>query len=179
MEPYTNELTVRPLFPFSEGGSSASTDCGPVADAAVEDSAIADEDDENAARNPKIARRPHAPTKAEVVAHMTLHAEYRSWCPHCVHGRGISHQHRSSQDEKLGREFSMDYAFMTAEEIGEDMCPVIVGFDHGSSGIWALAVDQKGPSRSSTKWVLGKSMKQGAQAQQLTLRRIKRSPLWP
>ena len=69
MEPYTNELTVRRLFPVSEGGSSASTDCGPVADAAVKDSAIAD-DDENAARNPKIARRPQAPTKAEVVAHM-------------------------------------------------------------------------------------------------------------
>ena len=103
MDHHTRELTVRPLFPFNEGAPSASTDAGPVAEA-VDEGAIAEEDDENTARKPKIARRPHMPTKAEVVAHMILHAEYRSWCPHCVHGRGISHQHRYSDDgEKLGR----------------------------------------------------------------------------
>ena len=64
----------------------------------------------------------------------------------------------------------MDYAFMTAEEIGEDMCPVLVGFDHGSSGIWALAVDQKGPTRSSTKWVTGKIDESGCSGTAVTIR---------
>ena len=83
---------------------------------------------------------------------MTLHAEYRDWCPHCVYGRGVSHQHRSSgSDEKLGREFSLDYAFMTAEDVGEDMCPVLVGYDHNSAGIWALAVERKGVTDSATR----------------------------
>ncbi len=63
----------------------------------------------------------------EYDAHMTLHADYRDWCPDCVAGRGISHQHRASRNERTGREFSLDYAFMTAEDVGEDMCPVLVG----------------------------------------------------
>ena len=45
---------------------------------------------------------------------------------------------------------------MTAEDVGEDMCPVLVGYDHESSGIWALAVDNKGATRSSVKWTTGK-----------------------
>ena len=83
-------------------------------------------DDEDAARRPRIARRTRTPTKAEVKAHMTVLAEYRDWCPDCVHGRGVSYQHRSSKDEKPGRELSIDYAFMTAEDVDEDMCPVLV-----------------------------------------------------
>ena len=95
-------------------------------------------------------------TKAEHDVHMTLHADYRDWCPDCVAGRGISHQHRSSKKERPGREFSVDYAFMTAEDVGEDMCPVLVGYDNDSHGIWALAVDAKGATKSSVQWVNGK-----------------------
>ena len=62
-----------------------------------------DEIEDGEARCPRIARRPQTPTKAEVEAHMTLHAEYRDWCPHCVHGRGMSRQHRNKGSEKLGR----------------------------------------------------------------------------
>ena len=79
-------------------------------------------------------------TKAEFDVHMTLHVDFRDWCPDCVAGRGIRHQHRSSRNERKGREFSLDYAFMTAEDVGEDMCPVLVGYDNDSHGIWALAV---------------------------------------
>ena len=81
-------------------------------------------ENEEEARRPRIARRPQTPTKAEYDAHMTLHADYRDWCPDCVAGRGISHQHRSSKKERTEREFSVDYAFMTAEDVGEDMCNV-------------------------------------------------------
>ena len=96
------------------------------------------------------------PTKAEVDAHMVLHADYRDWCPDCVAGRGVSHQHWTSKNEKLGREFSLDYAFMTAEEVGEDMCPVLIGYDHNSRGVWAIAVEAKGAVNSSVQFVKDK-----------------------
>ena len=65
------------------------------------------------ARNPKIMRRPVMPTKAMVLAHELHHADYRDWCDHCVAGKGVAHQHVSTDKETLNVEFSIDYAFMT------------------------------------------------------------------
>ena len=133
---------VRALTPFAEGGSSTSASVGPIvesADVMAKEDDVEDESTEEAGR-PRVARRPQMPTKAEVDAHMTLHAGYRNWCPDCVAGRGISHQHRSSRNERTGREFSLDYALMTADDVGEDMCPVFSGYDNDSYGIWALVI---------------------------------------
>ena len=100
------------------------------------------------ARRPRIARRLQMPTKREYDAHMTLHADCKDWCPDCFAGRGISHQHRSSKKERTGREFSVEYAFMTADDVCEDMCPVLAGYNNDSYGMWALAVDAKGATKS-------------------------------
>ena len=72
-----------------------------------------------------------APTKAEVEEHNRTHAEYRSWCPHCVAGKSISAQHcrRDPNEEKLGVTISIDYAFRTAEEAEEDLAPILVAYD--------------------------------------------------
>ena len=108
--------------------------------------------------------------KAEVDAHMTLHADYRDRCPDCNAGRGISHQHRASGHERAGRELSLDYAFMTAEDVGEDMCQVLVGYDNDSHGIWALAVDAKGATKPSSQWVKGKVDEAGYSGTPISLR---------
>ena len=91
-------------------------------------------------------------TKAECDAHMVLHADYKDGCcPDFCAGRGISHQHRSSKKERTGRAFSLDYAFMTAEDVGEDMCPVLAGYDNDSRGIREFAVDAKGATKASVQ----------------------------
>ena len=156
---------VRPLTPFTEGGSSASASGGPIVENAEEKANELDDEEESTeeARRPRVAKRPHMPTKAEYDVHMTLHADYRDWCPDCVAGRCISHQHRASKNERTGREFSLDYAFMTAEDVGEDVCPVLVGYDNDSHGVWALAVDAKGATKPSVQWVKGRLMIQVAQ----------------
>jgi len=128
------------------------------------------EEETEESRRPRIARRPQTPTKAEYESHMTLHADYRDWCPDCVAGRGISHQHRSSKNERTGREFSLDYAFMTAEDVGEDMCPVLVGYDNDSHGVWALAVDAKGATKPSVQWVKNKIDEAGCSGTPVSLR---------
>ena len=72
---------VRPLTPFTEGGSSASASGGLVTeDAEAKEEDVIDENVEEA-RRPRIARRPQMPTKAEYDAHMTLHADYRELVP--------------------------------------------------------------------------------------------------
>ena len=42
---------------------------------------------------PRVATRPYTPTKAEVEAHEFTHLPYRSWCAHCVAGKGVSSPH--------------------------------------------------------------------------------------
>ena len=105
-----NAVTVRLIDPITEEGQSASASEGRVGDDAIEGEKNGSDEieDEEVARRLRIARRPQMPAKAEVDAHMVLHAEYRDWCPDCVAGRGVSHQHRASTNERLGREFSLD-----------------------------------------------------------------------
>lgn len=73
--------------------------------------------EEDIARNPKVARRPAAPTKAMIMAHEVHHADYRERCEHCVAGNGVSHTHRTSDRESRSdiAEFCLDYAFITEE----------------------------------------------------------------
>ena len=108
-------------------------------------------------RKPQIARRPNAPTKAEIEEHLPLHLEYRSWCPHCVAGKGISNQHRQNLDGhsgELGSTVSLDYCFMTANEEEEDMRAILVGYDHERCGFGALPVERKGAQEEVVKWIV-------------------------
>ena len=64
---------------------------------------------------------PANPTRAEVDEHeSTGHVQYRTWCRHCVAGRGLGQQHRS-RDEESKRDdglpiIASDYTFMTTDE---------------------------------------------------------------
>ena len=81
---------------------------------------------------------------------MPLHFKYRSWCPHCVAGKGISSQHRQNSDghsDEVGATVSLDYCFMIADEEveaeEEDMRAILVGYDHEKFGFCALPVARK------------------------------------
>ena len=98
---------------------------------------------ESEVRKPQIARRPYTPTRAEVDAHLPLHLEYRSWCPHCCAGKGIAMHHKQNVDGhagELGATVSLDYCFMTPDEEEDDMRAILIGYDHQKSGFWALPV---------------------------------------
>ena len=71
-------------------GAGVADKRGMASGAAIESEGVAKEmaiDDET--RKPPVARRPYTPTAAEVEAHLPLHLKYRSWCPHCVAGKGF------------------------------------------------------------------------------------------
>ena len=143
---------------------------------------VPEEIEDTVARNPKVARRPNTPTKAMVLAHEVHHADYREWCDHCVAGKGVSHRHRASErDDSECAEFSIDYAFMTADgQVGykEDLdekslsgaSPVLVGYDHRSKGVWAMVVDHKGPTDSAVKWVKRKIDESGNAGTKIVIR---------
>ena len=103
------------------------------------------EEDTEDVNAPKVAARPHQPTKAEIEAHEITHLPYRNWCAHCVAGKGVSSPHsHSHSDERIGITISMDHCFM-GDEATDTTPPVLVVWDDGHRALWALPVDHKGP----------------------------------
>ena len=77
------------------------------------------DEDLGQARTPKIAARPYTPTKKEREEHEATDLPYRSWCEHCVFGKGVHSPHVTEKDkENLGATVSVDYCFMGGGGVG-------------------------------------------------------------
>ena len=79
-----------------------------------EDEEQCEEQEEAGKRNVKNIHDPKLPSKEEVKEHYESgHMPYRSWCHHCVRGRGRErdHQRRSDQDQQGIPEYHLDYCF--------------------------------------------------------------------
>ena len=104
---------------------------------------------------------PYMPTQSERDDHELTHATYRSWCEHCVKGRGVEMAHRLGDDhsQRGVALIGFDYMFLTGKEVytreewakcdEKDIDPklvakVIVVRDMRSKSIFAHAVTCKG-----------------------------------
>lgn len=97
---------------------------------------------------------PDTPTRSEFMDHCVAHCPYRSWCRHCVEGRGREIAHSSS--EHGPREVptrSSDYAFVgdagdiTTQEqadVEEGSIKILVVRDNVSKAVFAHVVPKKG-----------------------------------
>ena len=65
-------------------------------------------------RTPIKVRDPILPTQVEVEEHDKTHMPYRSWCCHCVRGKGKSadHHKQKKDGEHTITEIHFDYLFM-------------------------------------------------------------------
>ena len=64
---------------------------------------IAGEEDESVGKGERAMKRvmnPLLPSKAEVDEHALSHLPFRSWSPHCIHGRGKEASHFKSQKKE-------------------------------------------------------------------------------
>ena len=112
-----------------------------------------EEDDQEEARIPKIAARPYTPTKREREEHDATDLPYRSWCKHCVFGKGVHTPHFSSKDDGVSGTISVDYCFMGEEE-SDDVPGILIMWDHGHDMLWALPVESKGAHQYVVKWIV-------------------------
>ena len=109
-------------------------------------------------RNPPV---PETPSREEVLRHRLTHRPYRSWCPHCVRGKGRSDPHlRSTQKDAQSDvpKVVADYFFVgqrrtgnrdqrLAEDAiaeGDGQTPVLVLKDVRSKSLFAHACPCKG-----------------------------------
>ena len=62
---------------------------------------------------PKVARNPGQPTQRERELHEATHIPPRSWCTHCMQGRGKDHYHKRLENSNEAPRVGMDYMFLT------------------------------------------------------------------
>ena len=63
---------------------------------------------------------PKLPSEEEIQEHSLTHLPFRSWCRHCVRGRGVEAAHCKSKGEGGAiPEFSLDFAFPADETNGK------------------------------------------------------------
>ena len=101
---------------------------------------------------------PGQPTEQEFEDHCIDHANYRSWCKHCVQARGRGEPHRGGKQGRRRRRipcFHFDYMFvtktgriLTREELStgseEISLKIIVAKDSWTKSVFAHVVDKKG-----------------------------------
>ena len=105
---------------------------------------------EEARRNKGL---PHGykPSQKEIEEHERTHIPFRSWCKHCVFGKGQSHPHYAKDKEEEGMPcISWDYMYMKGdgskyeEEEVENEMPIVVWKDSASKAEGAFVVPEKG-----------------------------------
>ena len=103
-------------------------------------------------------RSPSDPTAAEVEEHeATGHVQYRTWCKHCVAGRGNGQQHRTREEELRAQDglpvIASDYTFMSQSGAEDGRAkPILVVKDSRTSSVAATFVDAKGPTPYAVKY---------------------------
>ena len=73
------------------------------------------QEDGEEAREVKAPPIPDTPSREQVRIHRLTHRPFRSWCPHCIRGKGRSDQHRQSSQKDVHSEIPKivsDYFFV-------------------------------------------------------------------
>ena len=117
----------------------------------------AEQEPEQAAKDEGFAARalpaPPQPTPEMVASHNVSHIPFRSWCSHCVRGRGRSFYHKKvshEADDPSRPVVSLDYGFfgapgeIPADSVGGSKMPVLVVRDRFTKGIFTHLVPSKG-----------------------------------
>ena len=91
---------------------------------------------------------PTLPTKSEIDEHEKSHLPFRSWCRHCVYGRGIEAACKESKEEPAIPEIHVDFMFM-GEEAGGGTLAFLVVKERKSGALMASVV----PSKSTGEFI--------------------------
>ena len=110
---------------------------------------------EGGARKVKKVQDPREPTKEERVEHELTHLPYRSWCRHCVRGRGKQMPHHEGAQDTNMSEVHMDFAFLGREEDPFKTLTVLVAKERTSRMVMSAAVPRKTTGTYVAKRVAG------------------------
>ena len=105
------------------------------------------------ARKTEMMRSPSLPNGAEVEEHEKTHLPFRSWCRHCVRGKGKQAQHRRMTQEEVVPELYMDFAFM-GDEGSEELLTILVAKERTTRMLMSTVVQAKSSVEFAAKRTL-------------------------
>jgi hypothetical protein len=120
--------------------------------------AVAQEEESEEVQQVKRAPDPMAPTPQEIKSHEEdLHVQYRSWCKHCIAGRGTGNPHKKRkepEEAEAGPTISLDYGFMGNQGV-EGLMIILFLKDRKSKSKGATAVAAKGVDTGALRYSIG------------------------
>ena len=124
-----------------------------------------DAEEEAGTRVPLKTADPRLPAAEEIDAHNLTHLPYRSWCPHCVRGKGKTMDHRQAgSGDPRGLQFHGSKTDVTTR------C-IVVAKDYSSKSVVASVVPVKGSSHEFPAKRMNAFIRElGLEAQDLVLR---------
>ena len=103
----------------------------------------------------KALPSPTQPTRKEIQEHVLTHLPPRSWCRHCLRGRGTSlpHFRSKTEGEHVVPTVSIDHFFMgpSGQEEAQGVLPMLAVKSHESRMTFAHVMERKGPVDSTTR----------------------------
>ena len=127
------------------------------------------EEPELGTRKPQKMQDPRMPSAVEVAEHELTHVPFRSWCRHCVRGRGKEMPHRKSEEEIKTAEIHMDLCF-PGEEDGTGGLTVLVAAERGTKMKLASAMPSKTTGKFIAKRVLAFTREVGVDHGELVIK---------
>jgi hypothetical protein len=118
----------------------------------VEDEEVIEAELSEEAREPKKVHNPALPSRAEMELHMLTHLPFRSWCEHCVRGRGESVRHEKVEELPEQVEVHMDFFFM-GEEGSEQKLTILAARERQTRMTMSTVVPTKGDNEFMAKRV--------------------------
>ena len=131
-------MTVRPQRVIAGGHARKAVEEG------VEVDGVSDADGgEGGVRAPRKVQDPRRPSESEVAEHELTHLPFRSWCTHCIRGRGEATPHaRAERDDDGVPEVHMDYCFLGGRS--DEAQPVLVIRERDTKMLLSFLVREKG-----------------------------------
>ena len=116
------------------------------ADKEDEELAAGDGEVKNGERAARKMQDPKRPTAKEIAQHLLTHLPYRSWCLHCVRGRGLELPHARGKELPTIPEVHFDFCFPGDDGEPGRTLTVFAGRDRQTRMTLAAVV----PTKSST-----------------------------
>ena len=120
-------------------------------------------------RRPDWKAAPEEPTAQARAEHMFTHMPFRSWCQHCVRGRGKEEPCLQGQGDPEHPEVHMDFMFM-GQETGGKTLAILVAKDRLSSAFLSTVVTRKTTGEFVSKRVVASMKELGCEMSVVTLK---------